>query len=87
MLSHYNCAVAKGDEAIIAFMANGVAPSIVGTLGTAFEPRIADVEFPLTRPDERLIAGLVGQIDRQIAAVIDSRSVEEFDRQREIAWP
>jgi hypothetical protein len=87
MLSNYKCAVAKGVDNAIVLMSNGVAPSIVGTLGAAFEPRIVDIQFPLSHPDERLFEGLVGQIDRQIAAVIDSRSVEEFDKRRDIAWP
>jgi hypothetical protein len=87
MLSNYRSAVAKGVDNAIVLMTSGVAPSIVGTLGAAFEPRIVDIEFPLSRPDERLFEGLVGQIATQLAAVIDSRSVEEFDKRRDIAWP
>lgn len=65
----------------------GLAPNIVGTLGAAFEKQIGVVDTNLHRYDEKLIEVLASQIEKQFSAVLDSRSIQEFEARRQAAWP
>lgn len=65
---------------------SGCAPFVIGTLGAAFEFPM-DLEETLTRNDERLIRELGGMLDRQLLAVLSSRSVSEFTAVRAEVWP
>jgi hypothetical protein len=56
-------------------------PSEIGTLGAFFQPSTTS-EKKLVRSDERLIRELVGVLDRQLIAAVDTRSVAEFNSVR-----
>ena len=65
----------------------GLTPNIVGTLGAAFEKRIVVAHTQMIRSDKKLTEELAAQIEKQVSGVLDSRSVEEFEARRDIAWP
>jgi hypothetical protein len=73
-------------ELILDIPQQGVAPFVVGTVGALFEPSIV-VETDLIRSDERLIRELLSMLDKQLLAVLGSRSVDEFVKQRQEVWP
>jgi hypothetical protein len=90
MLSRRDCTVTSSGHPPVALFdlaAHGVAPCIVGTLGAAFEQRMTDVESSLSRSDGKLIDELASQIEKQVLTVLDSRTVAEFEKLRDIAWP
>jgi len=61
-------------------------PSEIGTLGAFFQPSTTS-EKKLVRSDERLIRELVGVLDRQLIAAVDTRSVLEFNSVRKNVMP
>lgn len=61
-------------------------PSEIGALGAFFQPS-AKSEEKLVRSDERLVRELIGVLDRQLIAAVDSRSVSEFDAVRKNVMP
>lgn len=67
------------------------APFEVGTLGAFFEPSLFDPtpeeEANFTRPQERLLKGLVDVLDKQLIAVAGARSNDEFQTARKDVWP
>lgn len=61
-------------------------PSEIGALGAFFQPSRTS-EKQLVRPDERLIRELVGVLDRQLIAAIETRSKSEFQSVRRDVMP
>lgn len=61
-------------------------PSEIGALGAFFQPSTTS-EKQLVRSDERLIRELVGVLDRQLIAAVESRSVKEFNAVRRNVMP
>ncbi len=65
-----------------------LAPDVVGTLGASFEQQRIEIDnASLTNSDVRLITQLAFQIHRQILRVLEARSLNEFKRRRDDAWP
>jgi hypothetical protein len=58
----------------------------LGTLGALFEPS-PDAEINLVSSEERLIKELISVLEKQLLAVLDTRSTEEFAKVREEVWP
>jgi hypothetical protein len=69
-----------------AFLLTSLAPDVVGTLGASFEQQNIDNDN-LTNSDSKLITQLAFQIHKQILRVLDARSLGEFERLRQDAWP
>ncbi len=62
------------------------APFEIGTPGAFFEPS-PKCEQILIRQDMRLVKELISALDKQLLAVIAARSVPEFAKARDKAWP
>lgn len=76
----------RGMEAILDIPQQGVAPFVIGTVGAIFEPAMA-IETKLISSDERLIRELLSMLERQLLALLASRSASEFVKVREEVWP
>lgn len=61
-------------------------PSEIGALGAFFQSSPTS-DKNLVRSDERLIRELVGVLDRQLIAAVDTRSVAEFETVRKNVMP
>ena len=61
-------------------------PPEIGALGAYFQPS-ATSEEKLVRRDERLVRELIGLVDRQLMAAVDSRSASEFEAVRKNVMP
>jgi hypothetical protein len=68
-------------------MPKGVcAPCEIGTLGAFFEPSSTH-ESTLISKEVKLIAELVGVLDKQLLAALGARSLPEFSDVRKTVWP
>ncbi len=61
-------------------------PSEIGALGAFFQPSPTS-QKKLVRSDELLIRELIGVLDRQLIAAVDTRSVLEFESVRKNVFP
>lgn len=86
MLSGQQCPVSGSQPP--AFLLTSLAPDVVGTLGASFEQQHIDIPNDnLTNSDVKLIGQLAFQIQRQILRVLEARTLKEFERRRQDAWP